>query len=72
MFLEDFDGRVLPFDREAAVGYADLFAARGRAGRPTAAVDLMIASIARPARPIAERGTVNQQRRKGLITQTPP
>ncbi len=27
-FLEDFDGRVLPFDTEAAVAYADLFAAK--------------------------------------------
>lgn len=47
MFLEDFDGRVLPFDTEAAVAYADLFAARRRAGRPTATVDLVIASVAR-------------------------
>ena len=41
MFLEDFDGRVLPFDTEAAFVYADLFAVRRRAGRPTATVDLM-------------------------------
>jgi toxin FitB len=47
MFLEDFDGRVLPFDIAAAVAYADLFALRRRAGRSTATVDLMIASIAR-------------------------
>jgi hypothetical protein len=47
MFLEDFEGRVLPFDTEAAIAYADLFAARRRAGRPTATVDLMIASVAR-------------------------
>jgi predicted nucleic acid-binding protein len=47
MLLEDFDGRVLPFDIAAAVAYADLFALRRRAGRSTATVDLMIASIAR-------------------------
>jgi predicted nucleic acid-binding protein len=47
MFLEDFAGRVLPFDAEAAFAYADLFAARRRAGRPAAIADLMIASIAR-------------------------
>jgi toxin FitB len=47
MFLEDFDGRVLPFDIAAAVAYADLFALCRRAGRSTATVDLMIASIAR-------------------------
>jgi toxin FitB len=47
MFLEDFEGRVLPFDMNAAVAYADIFAARRRAGRPTATVDLLIASVAR-------------------------
>ena len=47
MFLEDFEGRVLPFDMDAAIAYADIFAARRRAGRPTATVDLIIASVAR-------------------------
>ena len=47
MFLEDFEGRVLPFDATAATAYADIFAVRRRAGRPMAAVDLMIAAIAR-------------------------
>ncbi|MGH7050551.1 MAG: type II toxin-antitoxin system VapC family toxin [Acetobacteraceae bacterium] len=47
MFREDFVGRVLPFDTEAAAVYADLFAARRRAGRPVTMADLMIASIAR-------------------------
>jgi toxin FitB len=47
MFLEDFDGRVLAFDSAAAVNYAAIFAARRRAGRPVATIDLMIAAIAR-------------------------
>jgi toxin FitB len=47
MFEDDFAGRVLPFDREAAVAYGDLFAARRRIGRPSHTADLMIASIAR-------------------------
>lgn len=47
MFTDDFEGRVLPFDSTAAPAYAELFAIRRRAGRPTAAVDLMIAAIAR-------------------------
>jgi toxin FitB len=47
MFLEDFDGRVLPFDMKAAAAYAGIFASRRRAGRPAATVDLMIASVAR-------------------------
>jgi predicted nucleic acid-binding protein len=47
MFLEEFDGRVLPFDTKAAIVYADIFAARRRAGRPAATLDLMIAAVAR-------------------------
>jgi predicted nucleic acid-binding protein len=47
MFLDDFDGRVLPFDTVAAEGYADIYARCRRAGRPGATADLMIASIAR-------------------------
>lgn len=46
MFLEDFEGRVLPFDSEAAIAYAAFFAARRRAGKPAAAADLMIAAVA--------------------------
>jgi predicted nucleic acid-binding protein len=47
MFVDDFDGRVLPFDTEAAVAYAEVFAARRKAGRPSGTVDLMLAAIAR-------------------------
>ena len=47
MFLEDFEGRVLPFDMAAAVIYAEIFETRRRAGRSTATIDLMIAAIAR-------------------------
>jgi predicted nucleic acid-binding protein len=47
LFGDDFAGRVLAFDREAAIAYGDLFAARRRAGRPGSTADLMIASIAR-------------------------
>jgi predicted nucleic acid-binding protein len=46
MFHEDFAERILPFDAEAAESYADLFAIRRHAGRPAAAIDLMIAAIA--------------------------
>jgi predicted nucleic acid-binding protein len=46
MFMGDFEGRVLPFNMAAAVAYADIFAIRRRAGRRTATVDLMIASVA--------------------------
>jgi len=47
MFADEFDGRILPFDSDAAAAYADIFAARKRGGRPTAPHDLMIAAIAR-------------------------
>jgi toxin FitB len=47
IFANAFDGRVLPFDSEAAAAYADIFAARKRVGRPIAPLDLMIAAIAR-------------------------
>ena len=47
MFHEDFARRILPFDMDAAVIYAELFALRRSAGRPAATADMMIASIAR-------------------------
>ena len=47
MFLEDFEGRILPFDMTAAAAYAEIFANRRRAGRPAATADLMIAAVAR-------------------------
>lgn len=47
MFVEDFDGRVLSFDLETVGAYVEIFAARRRAGRPIATLDLMIAAIAR-------------------------
>jgi predicted nucleic acid-binding protein len=46
IFTDDFGERVLSFDRAAAAAYADVFAARRRAGRPTAPLDLMIAAVA--------------------------
>ena len=47
MFADDFEGRVLPFDTEAAAAYADIFALRRKTGHPVATIDLMIAAIAR-------------------------
>src|SRR5215207_664272 len=47
MFREDFAGRILSFDSDAAVIYGELFAQRRSAGRPAAIADLMIAAIAR-------------------------
>ncbi len=47
--FDEFEGRVLPFDTDAASAYADLFAIRHRAGQPSMPIDLMIAAIARVA-----------------------
>ena len=47
IFVEDFDGRVLPLDMEAAAAYADIFAGCRQAGRSTPTIDLMIAAVAR-------------------------
>ncbi len=47
MFADDFGGRILPFDTEAASAYAEIFATRKKAGRPSGTIDLMLAAIAR-------------------------
>ena len=57
MFREDFAGRILPFETDAAVIYAELFALRRSAGRPAATADLMIASIARALAPASSHAT---------------
>src|SRR5712691_1749598 len=45
IFKEDFAGRILPFDSEAAQAYAKLVAARRAAGRPILLFDAQIAGI---------------------------
>lgn len=47
IFDEDFAGRVLSFDRGAALAFADLAAARRLVGRPISQFDAMIAAVAR-------------------------
>jgi predicted nucleic acid-binding protein len=49
MFNDDFAGRVLPFDEEAAVRYAEIVAARRREGGPIEAFDAQIAAATRVA-----------------------
>jgi len=46
MFVEDYAGKILPFDGMAATEHPDIFAARRRGGRPGQPSDLMIAAIA--------------------------
>jgi len=45
MFAEDFIGRILPFDDEAAAQYAEIMVLRRRQGRPIEAFDAQIAAI---------------------------
>ena len=47
MLREDFAGRILPFDSDAARAYAEIAAARRAAGRPASQADVQIAAIAR-------------------------
>ncbi len=42
-----FDGRILPFDKDAAPIYAEIRASRRIMGRPVKELDCMIAAIAR-------------------------
>ena len=47
MLREDFAGRILPFDSDAAQAYAVIAAARRAAGRPINHADCQISAIAR-------------------------
>ena len=46
IFREDFAERLLVFDHDAAVAYADIVATRKESGRPISQFDAMIAAIA--------------------------
>ncbi|MCY1182961.1 Toxin FitB [compost metagenome] len=47
IFNEDFAGRVLSFDSDAADAFAEISAARRLAGKPLSQFDAMIAAVAR-------------------------
>lgn len=58
MFAEQFEGRILPFDEDAARQYAVIVASRHAIGRPISQFDAMIAAIARSHRAaVATRNT---------------
>ena len=60
MFAEEFDGRILPFDEDAAHRFGGIVASRDRAGRPISQFDAMIAAIARSHRAaVATRNTAD-------------
>jgi predicted nucleic acid-binding protein len=47
MFDEDFAGRILAFDSDAALAYSDIAAARRLGGQPISQFDAQIAAVAR-------------------------
>ena len=47
MFAEDFRGRILPFDQQAASHYADILSSRRSLGRRLDTIDAQIAAVAR-------------------------
>lgn len=47
VIFEDFAGRILPFDSQAARAYAEIFATRRAVGHQISEADCQIASIAR-------------------------
>jgi len=47
MLVEDFAGRILPFDSPAASAYAQIASERRMAGRPIAQADAQIAAVSR-------------------------
>jgi predicted nucleic acid-binding protein len=58
IFAEDFQGRILPFDEDAARVFAKIVADRGAFGRPISQSDAQIAAIARSRRAaVATRNT---------------
>jgi predicted nucleic acid-binding protein len=60
MFAEDFAGRCLPFDEDAARHYAAIVSARTRAGRPISVEDAQSAAIALTHQmPLATRNTTD-------------
>lgn len=60
MFAEQFAGRILPFDEDAARLFARIVASRNAEGRPISQLDAMIAAIARFHRAaVATRNTAD-------------
>jgi hypothetical protein len=63
MFAEEFQGRILPFDDDAARAFAKIVADRDAAGRPVSQFDAMIAAIARSRHAaVATRNTADFER----------
>jgi predicted nucleic acid-binding protein len=66
VFGEEFAGRILPFDEDAARAFAEIVAARDALGRPISQFDGMIAAIARSRRAALATRNVSDFRDCGL------
>jgi len=66
MFEEEFLGRILPFDEDAARSFAKIVAARDALGRPISQLDGMIAAIARSRRAVLATRNVSDFQDCGL------
>jgi predicted nucleic acid-binding protein len=72
MFAEEFAGRCLPFDEDAARHYARIVSARTRSGRPISVEDAQTAAIALARRmPLATRNTTDFELIDGLEVVNP-
>lgn len=72
MFTEDFAGRCLPFDEDAALHYAHIVSARSGIGRPMSVEDAQIAGIALAHRMrLATRNTADFELIEGLEVVNP-
>jgi predicted nucleic acid-binding protein len=72
MFAEDFAGRCLPFDEDAARHYAAIVSAQTRAGWPISVEDAQIAAIALAHRmSLATRNTTDFELIDGLAVVNP-
>jgi len=66
MFIEDFAGRILSFDSDAARAYADVVTERRRSGRPISQFDAQIAAVTRATSAVLATRNVKDFERCGI------
>ena len=71
MLAEDFNDRVLVFDRDAAAHWADIVVRRERAGRPISMADAQIAAICRSHNAVLATRNVSDFDDTGLTIANP-
>jgi len=71
IFAQEFAGRVLPFDEDAARAYSQIVATRDAAGRPISQFDAMIAAIARAHHAIVATRNTSDFHNCGVVLVNP-